>query len=153
MFILQTKSSSKMYLFHPFQNEVWLLLFGVFFASTLCYLWMENAVLRVAARCPNKTMEKQGVCDRAVWYCVQIWLFQCMCSFRQMLKIRILKSKSHKFFKHLQFSNLRKKWNLTLNSIQDRSTARFSGSKLCPISCTVLSHFVVNYYHSDIYFN
>ena len=81
-FVLQTKSSHVMYLFHPFQNEVWLLCFGVFFVTTLCYLFLEKAVMWITSNGVNseRSTPMQTPTDRAVWYCIQIWLFQCKLS-------------------------------------------------------------------------
>ena len=68
-----------MYLFHPFQNEVWLLCFGVFFVTTLCYLLLNKAVMCIASN-SERSASMQTPTDRAVWYCIQIWLFQCKLS-------------------------------------------------------------------------
>ena len=90
--VLQTKSSPVMYLFHPFQNEVWLLCFGVFLVTTLCYFLLEKAVMRISSNGVNhgSTKQMQMSTGRAVWYCIQIWLFQCELSQKARLIISFI---------------------------------------------------------------
>ncbi len=68
-----------MYIFHPFQREVWLLLLGAFLVTTLCYLLMNHVVCSVDGKGGTKNQRNQnpGPENRAAWFCVQTWLFQC----------------------------------------------------------------------------